>query len=274
MTRPIRQIAARFRRAATLAAVAGSMALLSPVSAQDAPQSEAQTSAGETLDGPFNALERKAIRNLVRNYILENPEIIPEAVQILREQQKQAKAEQQQAAVKTQETALNDPGMLPVLGNPEGDVTVVEFFDYNCPYCRGITKQLIETVRADGNVRLILKELPILRESSRTAARAAVAAAQQGAYAEFHERLMTKVQGISEDSIMALAERMELDTAQLQADMTARATEKYLSETQRLARDLQIGGTPAFVVGGELVSGAIGRERLEDLIAQARERES
>jgi protein-disulfide isomerase len=240
-------------------------ALPTAVAQEDAPQSTA-----ESLEDPFTDREEDAVKGLVREYILENPQIIAEAVQILRQREQQAQADRQKAAVEAQTAALNDPGALPVLGNPEGDVTVVEFFDYNCPYCRGVAEDVLETVKADGNVRLVLKELPILRDSSRVAAQAAIAAAQQDAYEEFHRRLMTEVTKINRKNVFALAGRMSLDVEQLKTDMQSQATKRTLQASFQLAQNLEIRGTPAFVVGEKVVPGAVDADRLKDLIAEAR----
>lgn len=268
--------------------VGGAVLMAAPATraAEDAPRSDApqselgesepgesepgESAATRSLEDAFSDAEEEAVKRLVREYILDNPDIIREAIRVLRQREQQAQADRQEQAVAANRDALHDPGLLPVLGNPDGDVTVVEFFDYNCPYCRGIAKEVIEVVKADGNVRLILKELPILRESSRMAARAALAAAHQGAYEDFHTRLMTEVSEIDRDNIMALAERMDLDVADLKSEMEARATTAAIQKTYRLAKALEIEGTPAFVVGDRLVPGAIGKDRLKKLIADAR----
>jgi protein-disulfide isomerase len=272
---PTRLRAAAGRLAATIAIV---VLLIPAAAAQGADPATQASSAGEqsTPEGPlgvqtFDADERAAIERIVREYLLEHPEIIRDAARALQERERQAQQERQREAVRAHMAALHDPGPLPVLGNPDGDVTVVEFFDYNCPYCRSVTPTLLEAVEADGNVRLILKELPILRESSRMAARAAIASAAQGAYATFHTRLMAEVRDINRANVLDLAKRMGLDVDQLEADMDSRDTEQAIADTYRLAEAIGVGGTPAFVIGDTLVPGAVGRERLMQLIAEARE---
>ncbi len=262
---PPRRLAAGL---ATLAVIAAT-GLVAPAAAEDAPQSTAK-GGWESLAAPLSEAERRAIEGVVRDYILENPEIIREAVQILQQREQQASAERQRSAVKANLERLHDTGPLPVLGNPDGDVTVVEFFDYRCPYCRSVAPDLLRVIEEDGNVRLVLKEFPILGQESLFAARAAVAAARQGAYETFHQRLMTEVNEVTRDSVLALAEDMGLDTAQLQADMNADGVDTYLRGSYGLAEALEIGGTPAFVVGDTLVPGALSAERLRQLIAQAR----
>jgi len=261
------------RLAAGLAALAmiAATGLAAPATAaEETPQSTAKGGL-EGLAAPLSEAERRAIEGVVRDYILENPEIIREAVQILQQREQQASAERQRSAVKANLERLHDTGPLPVLGNPDGDVTVVEFFDYRCPYCRSVAPDLLRVIEDDGNVRLVLKEFPILGQESLFAARAAVAAAKQDAYETFHKRLMTEVNEVTRDSVLALAEDMGLDTAQLQADMNADGVDSYLRGSYGLAEALEIGGTPAFVVGDTLVPGALSAERLRTLIAEARD---
>lgn len=260
---------------AGIAAVAMTAAVTSwtPAAGADGKQSRPKSLPKEVTQ-PFTDAESTAIENIVRSYILENPEIIREAVQILQQREQQATANRQRSAVQAHLDELHDPGPLPVLGNPNGDVTIVEFFDYRCGYCRGVAPDLMDAVEADGNVRLVLKEFPILGPESLFAARAAVAAAKQGAYATFHRRLMMDVNEVTQDSVMALAKDMGLDVEQLRADMNASGIDEALRASYSLAEALEISGTPAFVVGDTLVPGALQRDRLEKLIAEARESSS
>ena len=231
---------------------------------------EGESPADGGASTPFNVAEEAAIERLVRNYILDNPEIIREAIEVLRTRQEQAESARQRHAVRAHKAALHDSGPLPVLGNPDGDVTVVEFFDYRCPYCQRVAPVVRDVIAEDGNVRLVMKEFPILGENSVLASRAAIAAAEQGAYAEFHDRLMADVDQVSRDHVMGLAETMGLDVAKLEADMRDDSVQGTIEGTYRLAQALGIGGTPAFVVGETLVSGALDAARLRNLIDQAR----
>jgi len=268
MIRPVLAEAARPMR--RLTAVATAVLLSLPLLLAAGPAA-AQQSSPEAAQGPFDADEQQEIRRLVREYLLENPEVIMEAVEVLRERQQAATEQDRQDALAANAAALRDPGILEVFGNPDGDVTIVEFFDYRCPYCRSVTEPLLEVVRADGNVRLVMKEYPILGQASTFAARAAAAAALQGKYKEFHLALMTELQEVTQAGVLKLAERMELDAERLQEDMQSDQVDKLLRDTFRLAEALQIGGTPAFVVGDQFVAGAAGPERLKQLIAQARD---
>ena len=209
------------------------------------------------------------IKQLALEAILENPEIIMQAVSILR----QRDAEIAASGANTVRLELeNDPGS-PNLGNPEGDVTVVEFFDYNCPYCRQAGKTVQKLIEADPNVRLIFREWPVLGEGSMFAARAALASRAQGKYEEFHWTLMNGEGRATEASILKVARDLELDIVKLLADMESPAVELHLERSNDLARSLGFTGTPAFIVGDQTVPGMISLEKIEKLIADVREAE-
>ena len=262
---------ARLSRRLVCAAASGLFAVaLASVPAHAQQSTAAQQSAPDGAS-PFSEQEQDAIDRQVREYILENPEIIMQAVQILRERQEQQAQDARREGVRRHAEALRDSGPLPVLGNPDGDVTIVEFFDYRCPYCRQVANLAVETAKADGNVRVVYKEYPILGPESEFAARAAVAAAMQGRYAEFHKALMNDVQTVNQDSVLRLAEMMNLDVAQLKTDMRSDKVSETIQRTRQLGQQLQINGTPAFIVGTEVAPGAISRDQLEQMIAQARQ---
>ncbi len=218
----------------------------------------------------FDAEEEDAIREIVRDYLLENPEVVYEAIQRLQEREQAAQSERRQQGLEAQRADLEDPGMLPVLGNPEGDVTLVEFFDYRCGFCRAVAADVLDAVEDDGNVRLIMREFPILGQDSVEAAQVALAASKQGVYQEFHLKLMTEVPSVNGERALALANSMGLDMDRLRADMQAPEINAELRRSFQVAEALDIGGTPAFVIAGQVVPGAISREQMEDLIAEAR----
>ena len=158
--------------------------------------------------------------------------------------------------------------MSPVSGNPKGDVTLVEFFDYQCGYCKRSLKPVKDLLETDRQLRVVWKEFPILGPVSRFAARAAMASEKQGRYLEFHVAVMGSRGKLTEDRVMALAGSVGLDIQRLRRDMEDPAIENYLDETIRLARVLGIRGTPAFVIGDTLVPGVVGDARLKELIAK------
>jgi protein-disulfide isomerase len=167
------------------------------------------------------------------------------------------------------EELVNDPTS-PVGGNPDGDVTLVEFFDYNCPYCRRVAPVMAAAEAADGKLRIVYKEFPILGENSVFAALAALAAHRQGKYLPFHKALMTAKVGATPSSVLALAEKVGLDVDRLKADMKDPKLKAIVERNLALAQALRINGTPAFVVGDEIVRGAIDLETMQGYIAQAR----
>jgi len=160
--------------------------------------------------------------------------------------------------------------MTPVSGNAEGDVTLVEFFDYNCGYCRRVFTYVPDLTKQDPNLRMVWKEFPILGPVSRYAAKAAMAADRQGKYLELHRALMSGARLVSEDQVLKTAEKVGLDITQLRKDMEDPAIEAYIEETIRLASALGINGTPGFVVGDQVIAGAISKEAMKQAIDLAR----
>ncbi len=207
------------------------------------------------------------VKELALEAILENPEIILEAVAILEQRerdQKNAGAAQVVANLEANNTA-------PVFGNPDGDITVVEFFDYNCGFCRRSGPALKALLDSDPNVRVIMREWPILGEASVFAARAALAARNQGKYEEFHWGLMTGAGRASEATVRQLATDLGMDVDKLMADMATMSVDAHIDESNQLARTLGFTGTPAFIVGGNLRPGFMNEEELKQAVNAARE---
>ena len=211
------------------------------------------------------------IKRLALEAILERPEILMQAIQLL--EQREAAAQRSAAAeVLEQERDLleNDPNA-PVLGNPDGDAAVVEFFDYNCPYCKRVAPDVKALVNGDENLKVVYREWPILGEGSVFAARAALASREQGLYEPFHWALMELAGRANEATVMAAAENVGLDTEKLRADMDAAEIDEHIETSMRLAQSLGFNGTPSFVIGDELVPGLVPLDQLEDLVEAARQ---
>jgi protein-disulfide isomerase len=218
----------------------------------------------------FSPAEEDAIRQLVRDYLLANPEVLMEAAQVYRERQQGIQQQQaRQTLVMRREELDRDPDS-PVIGNPDGDVVVVEFFDYRCPYCVRVAEDLREVVEDDGNIRLVMKEFPILGPESMVAARMALAAEKQGKYEELHFAMMTVSGKLTEAKAFKIAKKIDLDMDQLRRDMEAPEIDAMLQRNFALAQALQINGTPAFVIGDEVVRGAIDMRALRQIVGQAR----
>ncbi len=230
------------------------------------PASLAQQAPSATMDPS----QVEAIEQIVRDYLLRNPEIVIEAAQAYQEKRKIAEAERQREAVASLSAVLMEDPDSPVIGNSEGDVTLVEFFDYRCPYCRRMAPDVLSLIESDPGVRVVMKEYPILGPESVEGARAALAAARQGKYQEFHFALIMEPGDMSEAHIMATAEQVGIDTEQLRRDMQSSEINQMLARNRELGDALGITGTPALVVGGQVVPGAINLLTLKSLISQAR----
>ncbi len=178
---------------------------------------------------------------------------------------------QESAPAPSQDDLLYADPDSPVSGNPQGDVTVVEFFDYNCPYCRKLTPVLDELLRSDPGLRLVHKEFPVLGPGSEFAARAALAARRQDKYDVLHRALMQATAPLREAGVMAIARDSGLDLEKLRADMEDPAIQEAIERNYALARRLGIFATPGLVIGDSIIQGAADRGRLEELIQQARQ---
>jgi protein-disulfide isomerase len=222
----------------------------------------------------FDATQSEAIEAVVKQYLLDHPEVLVEALQLYEQRQQAAEAERMKTALTAEAEALTQDPAAPVIGNPDGDVTLVEFFDYRCPYCKRMTDTLAQLIQEDPKLRLVMKEYPILSQESLNAARAALAAQRQGKYESFHFALMEGGGGFTDDEIMAVAESVGLDVAQLQADMQDSEIEEALRRNHSLAERVGVSGTPAFIVGDTLLPGATSLEQLRALIAEARAKAS
>ncbi|MEJ6846841.1 DsbA family protein [Sinorhizobium fredii] len=210
------------------------------------------------------------LEDQLRAYLLANPEVLIESVNGL-EARRQAAENSELTAVISQrhDEIFNDPGS-PVGANPKGDAILVEFFDYNCPYCRQATPVLDTLEQEDKGLRLVFKEYPILGPGSVFAARAALASQKQGKYLAFHKAMMAYQGRITETSSLEVAANVGLDVEQLKQDMKDPAIDEIIKRNIALAQALRISGTPSFVVGKEIVRGLTDASSLKRLIASAR----
>jgi protein-disulfide isomerase len=238
--------------------------------------------AALTLAAPAQALdlsamteaEREAFRAEVRAYLLENPEVLMEAIAILEQRQteEQIEADRQKVAMNAAEL-FEDPDSW-VGGNLEGDVTIVEFMDYRCGYCRRAHPEVTALIEGDGNIRYILKEFPILGEESVAAARFALAVrsvAGDGAYADVHDRLMTARGTMTEETFARIGEELGLDTEAILVEMGSPEIDRILEENMALARALEISGTPTFVFETDLVRGYVPLDSMQGIVQAIRD---
>ena len=213
-----------------------------------------------------------ASRNIeMRNFILDNPQVLLDAVQRHEESQQAAENDAIKTALVEQKKELLN-GQSPVAGNPNGDVTIVEFFDYNCPYCRKAGPVITEAIAADKGLRIVYKEWPILGSNSQFAARAALASHAQGKYEPFHQALMMSSSSVDESSTLETAGKLGLDIERLKRDMESDAVKAELQRNFALAEKLRITGTPAFVIGEDIIRGFVGLDALQQSIASARQK--
>lgn len=239
-----------------LAAAGVSMLLAVPVAASETEQSLPVTPEFEQR---------------VRDYILSNPEVVVQAFQLWQAQQQVQQQERVSATIRQRSAQLLADPESPVGGNPDGDVTVVEFFDYNCGYCKQVAPVMQAVEQEDSGVRIVYKEFPILGPVSEYAARAALAARAQGKYLALHNAMINSRQRLSETLILEYAQNVGLDIDRLKIDMQADEIDAQFARNKTLARDLNITGTPGFVIGMQVLAGAADQATFENLISQARE---
>ncbi len=219
---------------------------------------------------PAQDLTEDRVKELVLEAIRENPEIVFEAAMLMRQREEEARqAAQATVLERNREALLNDPNA-PVLGNPNGDVTVVEFFDYNCPYCRRVKPSVEALLERDKNVRLVYREWPILGEGSVFAARAALASREQGKYEEFHWAMMGMQGRAEEASVLRIAQQVGLDLSRLRRDMESEEIDEHIATSARLTGELGISGTPGFVIGDNIVAGVIEADQMIRIVEETR----
>jgi protein-disulfide isomerase len=213
-----------------------------------------------------------AVDERVRAYLLEHPEVILEALEVLEQRRQAAEAKADEALVAELRGPLFEDGFSHVSGNPDGDVTIVEFADYRCGYCKAAHPIVSELVQSDGNIRLIYKEFPILGQESMLASRVAMAALaiDPDGYERLHESLLTLKGGLDEATLFRLAEAAGFDEAALRMGMEAPEIAERIRENYTLAQALKIEGTPAFVIGARIVRGLVQLDQMRDYVAAAR----
>lgn len=243
-------------------AIASSGALAADGAANGRP---AATPAAEAL----SLDQAHAVEQIVHDYLLRNPQVILDAVRDLQQKRHdEAQAAARSAIAQHRHALLNDPDS-PVAGNPQGEVTVVEFFDYRCPYCKQVEASLAQLRKDDRQVRFVYKEFPILGPDSVTAARAALAARKQNKYQQMHDALIRAHGRLTQDTILDLAASAGLDVARLKSDMDSPEVESIITHNMALARALSIHVTPAFIVGDQPISGAVDLPTLQKLVQTA-----
>jgi protein-disulfide isomerase len=211
----------------------------------------------------FTDAQKRGIEQIVKDYLLQNPQVLIEVQGALEQKMAKEEAERTKAFVAENAKEIYRHPDAPVAGNPKGDITVVEFFDYNCGYCKRGFHNIRELIEKDGNVRVVFKELPILSKDSEDAAKIALAARAQGKYWEMHQALIESKGRVTEAFALETAGKLGLDVAKLKVDKDSDLVKNELARVEALARKMNITGTPHFMVGNEAIGGAP-----EDLLDQ------
>jgi protein-disulfide isomerase len=217
-------------------------------------------------------VQRDEIEKIVREFLLKNPEVVRDAIIELRRREEQAETQLRSEALKSHQAKLFNSPRAIVIGNPKGNVTLVEFFDYNCGYCKKALGDVSELLKNDPNIKIVLKELPILSPGSVEAARVAIAVRIQDAtkYLAFHRILLSGRGEANAARALAAAKEAGLDIERIKKDMNSAEVEATLQESAELAEALKVSGTPTYVLADQVIPGALPYERLVVAIAAVR----
>jgi protein-disulfide isomerase len=222
----------------------------------------------------FNDQQKTELQSIIHDYLVQHPEVLQEAMAELEKRQAAAELEKTKAAVKNNAQTLFDSHRHVVVGNAQGDVTLVEFFDYNCGYCKRALTDLTDLMKDDGKLRVVLKEFPVLGPGSQEAAEVAVAVRMQDKsgkkYFDFHQRLLGGRGPADRNRALAAAKDAGFDMARIERDMASPEVKATIEENMKLAEQLGLNGTPSYVVGSDVVVGAVGLEALKGKVKAAR----
>ena len=223
----------------------------------------------------FTGDQRGEIERIVREYLLSHPELLQEVMSELEKRQAVAEAEKHRTAVKQYSEVIFSSPRQVTLGNTQGDVTVVEFFDYNCGYCKRAMSDMLDLMKNDAKLKFVLKEFPVLGEGSMQAAQVAAAVRMQDKSGgkkslEFHQKLLTGRGPADKARALAVAKEIGLDVARIEKDMAGDEVKAQLEESFKLAEALGLNGTPSYVVGNDVVVGAVGLNTLKEKVNAAR----
>jgi len=222
----------------------------------------------------ISGAQRGEIEKIIHEYLVKHPEVLQEAMAELEKKQAADEAAKNQAAVKDNAETIFRSARQVVTGNPQGDVTFVEFFDYNCGYCKRAMSDMFDLMKSDPKLKVVLKEFPVLGPGSVEAARVAVAVRMQDKtgkkYMDFHQKLLSGRGQADKARALAVAKEAGLDMARVERDLTSDEVRQTLEESLKLAEKLGLNGTPSYVIGSNVVIGAVGLDKLKESINTAR----
>ncbi|MCJ2047574.1 DsbA family protein [Methylobacterium sp. J-078] len=264
-----------FRSLLSATILAGSLAVAPGAAfAQTTPAQPTPSQAAPAPAAAFSDAQRQAIEAIIKDYLVKNPDVLQEAIaEGERRQQETQKLAQSAALKEAREALVNSPHGV-VAGNPSGDVTMVEFFDYNCGYCRKALADIQALIKGDPKLRVVLKDFPVLGAESLEASKIALAAKQQlkgDKIFEFHTRLLESKGRVNGERALAVGKEMGLDVARLTKDAQGPEVKAALSENVGLGDKLGLSGTPAFIIGDEIIPGAVGIEPIRKTINDVRQ---
>jgi protein-disulfide isomerase len=223
----------------------------------------------------FTADQRSQIEQIVKEYLMGHPELLQDVMAELEKRQAADDAEKHRVAVKEHSAAIFASARQVTLGNAQGDVTLVEFFDYNCGYCKRAMSDMLELLKTDAKLKFVLKEFPVLGEGSVQAAQVAAAVRMQDKsggkkYLEFHQKLLSGRGQVDKARALAVAKEVGFDVARVEKDMSSEEAKAQLEESFKLAEALGLNGTPSYVVGSDVLIGAVGLDTLKAKVSTAR----
>ncbi|MGH6989441.1 MAG: DsbA family protein [Stellaceae bacterium] len=221
-------------------------------------------------DDTFSPAQKKAVEHIIRTYLVQHPEVLMDALNAARAKAKADTAHAAESAIQRDHAALYDDPDSEIGGNPRGDVTLIEFFDYRCPYCKEMQPSLEHLIETNHHLRIIYKEFPILGPASIYAAKMALAARPQGKYLAFHRAMMDTKGTITDAVVRHVAASVGIDVAKAETAMTSPAIAAVINKDYGLADAIGVQGTPAFVLDGKLIPGTVDLDSLTQLIATAR----
>lgn len=252
----------------TLALFAAVLIGALPLSAMAAPASRSGT---PTTAGAFTDDQKKEVESLIKTYLTEkHPEVLAEAIQALQKRERdETEAKLKEKVVSEHDKLVNDASS-PVVGNPKGDIAVVQFYDYQCGYCKASQEAIEKILKDDKDVKFVFKNFPVLGAVSVEAARAALASVKQGKFFVFHSAMMNKKEHLTSELIYQIAKDSGLDVDKLKKDMTDASVEESLDASTKLAHDIGVQGTPFFLIGDAFFPGVMSHDQMKSAISAAR----